>query len=41
MHAHMHRTLTALGLMALTAYGIHTGTPLLSIGAFLLLALIL
>lgn len=35
------RALIALGLMALTAYGIHTGTPLLSIGSFLLLALIL
>lgn len=39
--AHFHRTLIGLGLMALTAYGIHTSSNLLAIGAFVLLALTL
>lgn len=38
---HAHRTLIGLGLMALTAYGIHTSSNLLAIGAFVLLALTL
>ena len=35
------RAMIALGLMALIAYGVHTGSGLLAAGAFVLLALIL